>query len=395
MAAVLPAAVLILISASVSRSGSRPGAMVTVGLRYDDCAATSPEDLEKRILAVCARNRIPITFGVVPAIGAGDNHDPAPAGNIPLPQSRKDMLAAAREQGVLEIALHGYAHRTARRGMRSEFSGVPETEQKETLARGKAELEAFAGPVHTFIPPWNSYDAGTLAALAADGFTVLSADAAGKAGPYLGIRHVPATCLIPDLRKAVAAARAAGGGIVIPYFHPYEFKDLDSARGFFSMAEFEGALAWLAAQPDVQTLTLRDIAGLPAASPRVYARYARWARLTPPFLEKPLRSAFRVYPDPAFLVPWGRLWLRLAVASWFLALAGIGFLAAFIPGRLAFDKIPSLFPPKMGLGAAGLGIAIFIGGAFSAAFPAATLGATLSGLGLGIWGTGPGRKYRR
>ncbi|HKP94732.1 MAG TPA: DUF2334 domain-containing protein [Fibrobacteria bacterium] len=388
------AAAAILASASPAPCGPRPGATVTVGLRYDDCAATSPGDLETRILAACARNRIPITFGVVPAIGTGDNHDPAPAGNLPLPQSRKDMLAAARERGGLEIALHGYAHRAARSGVRSEFSGVPAERQREILARGKAELEAFAGPVRTFIPPWNSYDAGTLAALSATGFTVLSADAGRIADPALALRYVPATCLIPELRRAVAAARAAGGGIVIPYFHPYEIKGADSPRALFSMDEFEAALEWLAAQPDVQTLTLGEIGASPAADAQTYARYARWARLEPPFLEKTFRPAFRAYPRPAFPIPGGAVWLRLAVASGYLVAAAAGLGAARFAGRLLFRKGTSAAWAGSGAVMAVSGLVLGTAGVIGAAFPEAVSGASLFGLGLGTWRSGRAVKHR-
>lgn len=393
-AAVLPLVLAaFLLAAFRAEAEPKSGATVTVGLRYDDCTALSREDLERRILAACARDRIPITFGVVPEIGKGDGHDPAPAGNAPLPQSRKDMLAAAKAGGFLEIALHGYAHKTAKRGTRSEFAGVPEARQREILAQGKAELEAFAGPVATFIPPWNAYDAHTLTALSAAGFTALSADAAGPSLPSSGLRHVHATCLIPDLRRAVAAARAAGGGIVIPYFHPYEFTEVDSLRGFFSMAGFEADMAWLAAQPDVQTLTLGEIARMPAAAPEVYGRYSRWARLTPPFLERRFRPAFWVYPDPGFPGRWGRVRLRLCVAIWYLLLAAAGAIPAFAFGKPLFRATSARARVHIGRGAAVSGLLLLAAGTVFAAFPAAVAGAVLAGLGLGIWRRDQGRKY--
>jgi hypothetical protein len=392
-AAALRSAVFLALAAS-AWCGTRPGAIVTVGLRYDDCAASSPESLETHVLAACARTGVPITFGVVPRIGAGDNHDPAPAGNLPLPQSRKEMLAAAQKRGILEIALHGYAHRAARAGMRSEFGGVPAAEQREILSRGKAELEAFAGPVvRTFIPPWNAYDRATLAGLAAAGFTALSADPLGPVDPGTGIRHVPATCLVPELRRAVAAARAAGGGIVIPYFHPYELKEINPRRGFFTLAELDSALEWLAAQPDVQTLTLGEIAALRQAQPEAYAGYSRWARLAPPFLERTLRPAFRVYPHPAFPVALGGPWLRLLVVAWYLLIAAAGFVAQISLNSLIFRKKQPAAPVTRGLALTLAGAALVLSGALSASFPLATGGSALLGVGIGLRRTGRGRKY--
>ncbi|MEO7424176.1 MAG: DUF2334 domain-containing protein [Fibrobacteria bacterium] len=379
--------------AAPAQGAPRPGAIVTVGLRYDDCAATSPEDLESRILAACARTGVPVTFGVVPEIGTGDNHDPAPAGNASLPQARKDMLAAARAQGNLEIALHGYEHKAFRLGARSEFAGADPARQNEIIAKGKAELEAFAGPVRTFIPPWNAYDRNTLRALAGNGFTAISAYADGVAddadgmaeaaaspgnGARARLRYAPATCLIPDLRAAVAAARAQGGGIIVPYFHPYEFKDVDSLRGFFTMAEFDSALSWLASQTDVQTLTLGEIALLPAGGTETYRDFSRWARLAPPFLEKPIRPAFRVYSSAAFPGKYGSLRLRLLVGAWYAFLAG----AAFAAAALAKSRVPRR--RHLGLALLALGAALGIGGAWEAAFPAASLGAGLLGFGMGL-----------
>jgi hypothetical protein len=159
------------------------------------------------------------------------------------------------------------------------------------------------------------------------------------------------------------------------------------------MAGFEAALDWLAAQPDVQTLTLGEIGALPQAAPPVYVRFARWARLTPPFLEKRLRPAFWVYPDPGLPIPWGGFWLRLLIASWFLFVSGAGFLAAFTAGKSIFRRLPTGALAKTGLGAAGLGAILFLSGAISAAFPTATLGAVLFGSGLGIWRAVGDQKY--
>lgn len=383
------AAAMCLLASFPALGGPKPGATVTVGLRYDDFTAISPEGLEKSILAACARNGIPCTFGVVPAIGAGNTRDPEPAGNIPLGDSRKAMISEAVDRGILEIALHGYAHQSAHRGWKSEFKDVSPAMQSGLIAKGKAELEAFAGPIRTFIPPWNSYDGHTLQALSDNGFTVLSADPTGPSDPSLNIRHVPATCLIPDVKKAVEAARRAGGGIVIPYFHPYEFMDADTARGFFTLAEFEATLAWLAVQPDVQTLTLSAIAELPDARTGAYLAYSRFARLTPPFLEPSFRPAFRTYPRAGFPVSGGALWLVLALGAWY-GLMGLAGWMAVIGVRMAwFRRMVSKAWAAMGLFLLILGVGTSLTGLFWASFPASTLGFLTIGLGLGLWRLGP------
>jgi hypothetical protein len=320
-------------------------ATITVGLRYDDCSALSPAILEDSILAVCARTGTPVTFGVVPAIGIGDNRKSEPVGDSTLPPGRKRSLKAAREAGILDIALHGYAHRAATSDRRGEFIGVTQARQTELIRLGLREIESFAGPVSTFIPPWNAYDAATLKALQANGFRTLSGDLAGIAKPGIPLRYVPATCLIPDLRDAVLAARRSGGGTVVAYFHPYEFTDFDPKRGSFSFADFAADLEWLAAQPDVRTATLAEIGRLPDASAADYRSVSRWMRLTPPFLEKPLRSAFWTYPRVALPDPggWGGVALiRFLILGMYLPLAAFGFGAARIfmsfPMPIRFPK---------------------------------------------------------
>src|SRR2546426_2084551 len=101
----------------------RTGAPITVGLRYDDYSASSPFDLEARILEICARYQVPCTLGVIPEVSQG----PTRAPTLSLPETKREMLRRAQSQGILEVALHGYTHRIARAGTRTEFAGVPES----------------------------------------------------------------------------------------------------------------------------------------------------------------------------------------------------------------------------------------------------------------------------
>ncbi len=325
------AAALLLFLCPIARgeSGLVHEKTIRVALRYDDCSARSPAALEDHILAACQRHGIPITFGVVPAVGKGDLKNPADTGHLALPPERIARLKDAVQKGILEIALHGFAHRVARSGMRTEFAGVAYRRQDSLLTAGLVDLLSVDSFTTTFIPPWNSYDTATLNAVAGHGLNTFSAIAGAAVGPEnLAIAYAPATCLVPEIRAAVLEARRRGTGIVVPYFHAFEFKEEDPARGAFTFAEFEASLAWLAAQPDVQPMTLGSLHGLPATGREAYIAYSRWHRMTPSFLEKILRPAYRVYPVAGFPVPGGRLLLALAVLGGYLLLAALAALAA-------------------------------------------------------------------
>lgn len=310
-------------SGPTGRSAAKP---IRLALRYDDCSALSPGDLEDRILAACARARVPVTFGVIPEHDTAVASDPGHGENLPLPADRIAKLTAAARIGVLEIALHGCTHRSRGPGSKSEFAGVAAETQDSLVARGLRLLKPLEPAPRTFIPPWNAYDAATLSALERHGFKLLSAAAGGPwriGSRSAAIAFLPSTCAVPEIRAAVAEARRRGGGIIVPYFHPYDFKEMNPERGLFTFAEFEATLAWIAAQPDLEAATLGSLGDIPEARPKAYAGYSRWHRLTPDGLERTLRPAYRVYPFAAFPVPGGGLWLRLAII--------LGYLAAALP----------------------------------------------------------------
>jgi glycosyltransferase involved in cell wall biosynthesis/peptidoglycan/xylan/chitin deacetylase (PgdA/CDA1 family) len=315
---------------------------IRLALRYDDCSALSPGDLEDRILAACARTGVPITFGVIPEHVPDPSPGSGPAGpdgrqNLPLPADRISKLTAASRTGLLEIALHGCTHRSRVARGKSEFDGVDPKEQDALIARGLELLKPLEPGPRTFIPPWNTYDGATLEALERHGIRTLSAAAGGpwKIGPRpASLAFLPSTCVISEIRAAVAEARRNGGGVIVPYFHPYDFKEMNPQRGLFTFAEFDSALDWLAAQPDIRTATLGGLSGLPEARPRAYSRYSRWHSLAPSGLERILRPAYRVYPFAAFPVAGGGLWLRLSIMT--------GYLAAAVP-VLALARFLSRF----------------------------------------------------
>jgi peptidoglycan/xylan/chitin deacetylase (PgdA/CDA1 family) len=314
-----------------NRSTAKP---IRLALRYDDCSALSPGDLEDRILAACARTGVPVTFGVIPEPGPEPDSgpgsansglgDPGSGGNLGMPADRIAKLTSAARSGVLEIALHGCTHRSRVPGSKSEFAGVAAEEQDSLIARGLMLLKPLEPAPRTFIPPWNAYDGATMAALERHGVRTLSAIAGGpwKIGSRpAALAFLPSTCVVPEIRAAVAEARRRGGGIIVPYFHPYDFKEMNPERGLFTFAEFESDLAWIGAQPDIETATLGAWQNLPEARPQVYSGYSRWHTLAPSGLERTLRPAYRVYPFAAFPVAGGGLWLRLSILSGYFAAA--------------------------------------------------------------------------
>jgi hypothetical protein len=324
------------ITISAAGTATPAGAAVTaksirIAFRYDDCSLTSPSALEDSLLAAAARYGIPLTFGVVPAPAGID--DSLPPGHGPLPADRIARLQAAARSGNLEIALHGCAHATRRPGTKSEFAGVAPRTQDSLLARGLAALAPLEPAPRTFIPPWNAYDGATLAFLERHGFRTLSALAGGTlrtGGRPTALAFVPATCLLTETRAAVAEARRRGGGVIVPYFHPYEFKEIDPKRGFVTFAGFDSLLAWIGSQADVEATTLGALGEAPAASAATYAAYTRWHALTPSGLERFLRPAYLAYPHAGFPVPGGGFWLRLAILAGYAAAA----LPAYGLGRL-------------------------------------------------------------
>jgi peptidoglycan/xylan/chitin deacetylase (PgdA/CDA1 family) len=231
--------------------------MIRVALRFDDPSATSDHALEAAIFQKLERHGVPITVAAIPYRQRNGDY-------VALSADHAGHLLQARRAGVIEIALHGYSHEErggSARGAPSEFAGVPAAEQRRLIEAGRAVLkDAFGCNIAGFVPPFNTCDAMTVAALHDLGFTYLSAGLDAPRDPKLA--WLPRSCQMVDIQAAVVAARRDAwlGPVVIGVMHHYDFHESGSPQARIDLAGFAERLAWIAAQPDIEVLTLDGLA---------------------------------------------------------------------------------------------------------------------------------------
>ncbi len=153
-----------------------------IAIRMDDITPDMDWDKFNRFRALMEKYHVKPLIGIVP-----DNQDP----NLTRNPEREDFWQQMRElqeQGWI-LAMHGCHHiyTTQKGGLFplncfSEFAGVPYEEQARMIREGKRILESHGIVTDFFMAPAHSYDANTLKALQAAGFTRMT-DGFGK-GPY-------------------------------------------------------------------------------------------------------------------------------------------------------------------------------------------------------------------
>jgi hypothetical protein len=234
---------------------------VRVVIRFDDCSAQSPLELERRLIAVAHDLGAAVTLGVIPFRAAGDVHDPRPQRGLALPPEKVAVLRQAAAAGAVEVALHGYAHQLHGPRHLGEFAARPRAEQLQRLRAGRAELEnRLEVAVTSFIPPWNGYDQTTLDALEELGLDCLSASLAGPFPARARVGFLPATCGfagLPDAARAALGQRRLGPVIVV-LLHDYDFVESGHEWSWLTLAEYGRQLKRLAAEPGVRFCTLRQ-----------------------------------------------------------------------------------------------------------------------------------------
>ncbi len=233
---------------------------VNVVFRLDDYSACSNTDMELRIIDAFRKNDACITLGVIPYVCAEDIHDPSAQDVIPLTSMKGDILKNGVNEGILDVALHGYSHQTISAKQWTEFSGLDYNSQVERLAKGKKFLEGMIDTaISTFVPPWNRYDLNTLRALEKLGFSTLSANnKIGQVTEACKLNFLPYSCNLSKLRHAVKASRTSSDTqpVIVVLFHEYDFKEIDEKRGSITYQEFYELLNWLKSQRHVRLLSI-------------------------------------------------------------------------------------------------------------------------------------------
>jgi peptidoglycan/xylan/chitin deacetylase (PgdA/CDA1 family) len=239
--------------------GKTADKQINVVFRYDDYAWNSVTSAELKIIEAFSKNRVPITFGVIPFKVAGDVHDPSPQDLMPLDSLKAEILKSGFEEGILEISMHGYSHQTNGSEDLSEFANLVFEEQVKRLSTGKEFLQHVTGaPVRTFIPPWNTYDTNTLSAMEETGFSTLSANKKGLVLSGSNINYLPTSCGLTELKDAVRAARKSSDNqpLVVVLLHDYDFLDINPQTGEITFQDFTNLMDWVSAQEDLRILSI-------------------------------------------------------------------------------------------------------------------------------------------
>ncbi|MEI6562939.1 MAG: DUF2334 domain-containing protein [bacterium] len=362
------------------------GRVITVVFRMDDYSEAISSNMESEVLGGFGQYRLPVVFGVIPYLpGKGILAD-QPDSDQPLSATKADRLRPALEAGLLEIAQHGYSHRSIIGGGltgNSEFSGLPSDVQRTKIIKGKTLLEGLFGrPILSFCPPFNRYDVNTVRVLASAGFVTLSAGGYCHADEVTPLRYLPGTCKIMQIPRAVEAARRERDSqpVIVVLFHPYDFIEEDALRGYMHYADLNAQLAWVSQQRDIRVLTLSQaskvVKDLGAKRYGAYYHCHALSRLLPETLLQ------RIYPQgPYRTVHCSRMW-AITLLAWLAILLGTGFLMAFLVAR-ATSSYPFFATRGCGWGMAALPFAGFVWLLLHPGFPGLLCVAISAGLVVG------------
>jgi hypothetical protein len=164
---------------------------------YRELSAGEWEGVLAALAAAGARMTVAVTAGWVEADGR----------ITPFPRKFPDSAGVIREgaqQGLLEVANHGYTHCVLQDGRfrprlfsgnrefhREFYEWLPPATHREHVARAQGILQEFLGlRVVTFVPPGNVFARATLEAVAAAGIRYVSCRDPGRFGSVDGLTWV-------------------------------------------------------------------------------------------------------------------------------------------------------------------------------------------------------------
>lgn len=213
--------------------------------RYDDFVLKN-DSLNKQLIDVFVKNKIPIVLGIVPY---GSDRKVINELNL----SFFDELKQGVNNGLIEIALHGFNH--SRVSKNGEFDHVQIEEQFYRMKLGKAYLDSlFQYHTISFIPPWNAYDENTLIVMEKIGMKIISSSmTVNQALTNDYIVYYPHTIDDPKGLVQVIKRNVKRDGVIVLMFHSYDFSEK------FSVDDLESLLIDLDRNYDIQFTTFRDL----------------------------------------------------------------------------------------------------------------------------------------
>jgi peptidoglycan/xylan/chitin deacetylase (PgdA/CDA1 family) len=323
---------------------------VTVVFRYDDFGDRTDIAFERRLREAFERFGVSATYAVTPFAEYESPQGTSANGSPRHTAEEIELLRQGLCRGKLEVALHGYAHKKTVARAATEFAGVNDQVQYQKLDRAKKTLEAaLASPIYSFVPPWNTYDTSTLAALERLGFVTISASVVRRIPAVSSrLKFLPATCSLLQVRQAVCAAMVSAdpAPIIVCLLHPVDFAEINPQRGI-DLVKFGEMLQWISQQEGVVTRTIGEVVAS-HVDLGITASRAMFARATFPLLSAalpPMRH-YSFYAVPSRPIPASTLLATcLKTGCLYLLLLLATIAAATIVIRQILTAYPCLLIP--------------------------------------------------
>jgi len=329
--------VIFIASGGVCYSGEENKIMVI--LRYDDYSNGTSLEIEKEIFQVTKELDMKMTIGIIPfsdSKGLGEKYVDE---TMILNDQKQELLRKAIQNGNIEIALHGYRHfvsKKTRQGFLTEFYGIEYEKQLKMIKAGKESLEKIFGrSVHTFIPPWNTFDHNTIRALGELKFKIISTDAMPSVittelenRETGNIKILPATCNLSEIEETIEHANKniKTENVIIVLMHPYDLQGKGSYReginGPFSFHKMKKLLSELNRKQGVFITNVENATeDIKDLNKERYIKYSKYRNAI-------LYLPHKLYPQiPTIYYPKNKLDSLNRKVSWLLAMyySGIAF----------------------------------------------------------------------
>lgn len=226
--------------------------------RFDDFTLDDSH-FNKLLINTFEKNNIPLCLGVIPF----DKNEKFI--NL-LSEKSLSNIKNNITTGLLDIALHGYIHKNNRNDnySKSEFNGVPFSDQLEWITEGKQRIEDYLDcKIETFIPPWNSYDENTLRVLEKNSFKCISAGFNLKCGPMLNnnIKYIPATFENFDNIEKLINHNKNRDVYLILLFHEYSLQmyENDNYENKITFKQLDNILKKIKLEKQISCNTFSDL----------------------------------------------------------------------------------------------------------------------------------------